>query len=113
MYRKPSPKRQAEQRRRLKAMKRGRERAAMAREPRGRMPELPLLRREVTVIDYDTGQPIAHTLHLYRSDRSDCYRAVADGKPWKDRIGWSKILAGLRKSYQRVPGARSDFWWDA
>ena len=26
-------------------------------------------------------------------------------------IGWSKVLAGVRKAYQRVPGARSDFWW--
>ena len=38
---------------------------------------------------------------------------TTDGKPWKDRIGWSKVLAGLRKSFQRVPGERSDFWWDA
>lgn len=75
------------------------------------MPDLPQLRREVTVIDYDTGTPVAHTVHLYRSDRVDCYRAVADGQPWKDRIGWSKVLAGVRKAYQRVPGARSDFWW--
>lgn len=111
MYRKPSPKRQAEQARRLDAMKRGRERAAMAREPRGRMPELPALRREIIIIDHDSGQPIAHTMHLYRSDRVDCYRAVADGKPWKDRIGWSKVLVGLRKSYQRLPGQRSDFCW--
>jgi hypothetical protein len=112
MYRKPSKKQREAQARRLEAMRRGRERAAMAREPRGRMPELPLLRRELVVIDYDSGQPVTHTLHLYRSDRVDCYRAVADGRPWKDRIGWSKVLAGLRKSYQRVPGARSDFWWE-
>lgn len=113
MYRKPSKKQREQQARKLEAMKRGRERAAMAREPRGRMPELPLLRRELVVIDYDSGEPVTHTLHLYRSDRVDCYRAVADGKPWKDRIGWSKVLAGLRKSFVRVPGARNDFWWDA
>jgi hypothetical protein len=111
MYRKPSKKQRERQERRLAAMKLGRERARLAREPRGRMPDLPMLRREVAVIDYDTGAPVAHTLHLYRSDRVDCYRAVADGRPWKDRIGWSKVLAGLRKSFQRVPGARSDFWW--
>lgn len=107
MYRKPTEKQQ----RRLEAMKRGRERAAMARATRGRMPDLPELRRELTVIDYDSGYPVAHTLHLYRSDRVDCYRAVADGAAWKDRIGWSRVLAGLRKSFHRVPGARSDFWW--
>ena len=31
----------------------------MAREPRGRMPELPMLRREVIVIDYDSGRVLA------------------------------------------------------
>ncbi len=111
MFRKPSPQRQAELRRRLEAMKRGRERAALARDPRGRMPDLPLLRRELIVIDYDSGEPVTHTMHLYRSDRVDCYHAHADGKLWKERIGWSKVLAGVRRAYQRLPGARSDFWW--
>ena len=83
----------------------------MAREPRGCMPDLPLLRREVIVIDHDSGQPVTHTLRLFRCGRVDQYRAEADGKPWKDRIGWSKILAGLRKAYQRLPSPRSDFWW--
>lgn len=75
------------------------------------MPDLPLLRREVVVIDYDSGDPITHTLHLYRTSRVDQYRAVADGQPWKDRIGWSRVLAGLRKSFLRLPSPRSDFWW--
>ena len=110
MYRKPSPKRLAEQARRLEAMRAGRDRARMAREPRGRAPELPDLRREVTVIDYDTGQPVAHTLHLHKTRRVDVYRVLADGKPWKS-CGWSVALAGLRKAYPRVPSARSDFWW--
>jgi hypothetical protein len=111
MYRKPSKQRQEAQARRLEAMKRGKDRARMAREPKGRMPELPLLRREVIVIDYDSGEPVTHTLHLYRCNRIDQYRAEADGKPWKDRIGWSKAIAGLRKAYQRLPSPRSDFWW--
>ena len=106
MYRKPTEK----QRRRIEQMRRGRERAAMAREPRGRAPELPELRREVIVIDYDTGRPVAHTLHLYRTNRVDTYRIEADGKPWK-RGGWSAFLVGLRKAYPRVPSPRSDFWW--
>ena len=92
-------------------MKRGRERAAMAKEPRGRMPDLPLLRREVIVIDYDSGKPVTHTLHLYRCSRVDQYRAEADGKEWKARIGWSRVLTGLRKAFQRLPSPRSDFWW--
>jgi hypothetical protein len=82
----------------------------MAREPRGRMPDLPLLRREVIVIDYDTGHPVTHTLHLYRTARVDTYRIEADGKPWK-RGGWTAALAGLRKAYPRLPSPRSDFWW--
>lgn len=111
MYRRLNAAQREQRQRKVDAMKRGRERAAMAREPRGRMPDLPLLRRELTVIDYDSGTPVAHTMHLYRSNRVDCYRAVADGKPWKDRIGWSRVLAGVRKAYQRLPGQRSDFWW--
>lgn len=110
MFRKPNPKQRERLARKLEAMKRGRERAAMAREPQGRMPDLPQLRREVIVIDYDAGDPVTHTLHLYRSDRVDCYNVAADGQPWKARIGWSKILAGVRKAYQRLPGQRSDFW---
>lgn len=110
-YRKPTKRQLDERARRLEAMRRGRERAALAREPRGRMPDLPLLRRELIVIDYDSGQPITHTLHLYRCGRVDQYRAEADGRPWKERIGWSKVLAGLRKAYQRLPSPRSDFWW--
>lgn len=96
--------------RRLDAMRRGRERAAMAREPRGRMPDLPMLRREVIVIDFDGGQPETHTLHFFRTRRVDTYRVEADGKPWKV-CGWSAALAGLRKAFQRLPSPRSDFWW--
>lgn len=110
-YCRPTKRQREDLARRREAMRRGRERAAMAREPRGRMPELPLLRREIIVIDYDTGQPVTHTLHLYRTRRVDQYRAEADGKPWRDRIGWSKVLAAIRKAYQRLPGPRSDFWW--
>ena len=110
-YRPPSKKKREARAAWLASMRRGRERAAMAREPRGRMPDLPLLRREVTVTDYDTGAPITHTLHLYRCGRVDQYRAVADGKPWRDRIGWSKALATLRKAFLRLPSPRSDFWW--
>lgn len=109
MYRRLSKRQQESQARKLEAMRRGRDRARMERPTTGRAPDLPLLRREVIVIDYDTGTPIAHTLHLYRTNRVDTYRIEADGKPWK-RGGWSKALEGLRKSYPRVPSPRSDFW---
>lgn len=110
MYRKPS-KRQLEARaRKREAMRLGKERAAMARPAQGRMPDLPNLRREVIVTDYDSGKPVTHTLHLYKTRRVDSYRCEADGKPWKDRIGWSEALAKLRKAFPRLPSPRSDFW---
>ena len=62
---------------------------------------LPDIRRRIVIIDYDFGEHI-HTLDLFRTNRVDCYRVVADGVEWKDRIGWSRILAGLRKSMPRV-----------
>lgn len=86
---------------RLEAMRRGRERARLD----GPVPDypqaLPELRRQIIIRDFDFGEKI-HTLDLYQTDRVDCYRVVADGVEWKERIGWSKILAGLRKSMPRV-----------
>jgi len=63
--------------------------------------ELPELRRQIIIIDYDHGK-VEHRLDLYRTNRIDCYRAVADGKPWRDRVGWSKVVEGIRKSFVRV-----------
>lgn len=62
---------------------------------------LPVLRRRIVITDYDFGERV-HTLDLYRSDRVDCYAVHVDGKPWKSRIGWSRILSGLRKSLPRL-----------
>lgn len=109
MYRRLTKRQQEARARKLQAMRAGRDRARMARPADGRAPELPHLRREVVVIDYDTGSPISHTLHLYRTRRVDSYEIHADGKPWK-RGGWTVALAGLRKAYPRVPSPRSDFW---
>lgn len=64
--------------------------------------DLPDRRRVVIVIDYDTGQPAMHVIELFRTRRIDCYRAVADGRPWKARIGWSRVLDGLRRAMPRV-----------
>jgi len=63
--------------------------------------DLPLLRREIIIRDHDFGT-VEHVFRLYRTNRVDCYRVEVDGKPWKGRVGWSKILAGLRKSLPRV-----------
>ena len=68
----------------------------MARPIEDRAPELPHLRRELIIIDHDHGE-VMHRLCMYKTDRIDTYRVTVDGKPWKDRIGWSAILAGLKK----------------
>jgi len=92
------------QRRRLEAMRRGKDAARMARSLEERAPDLPDLRREIIIIDHDFGERM-HRLALYKTDRVDCFRVEVDGRPWKNRIGWSAILAGLRKSMPRVGAA--------
>lgn len=82
-------------------MRAGKDAARVERPSPDYPPALPDLRRRLIVIDYDFGERI-HTLDLYRTNRIDCYRVVADGVEWKRRIGWSAILAGLRKSLPRV-----------
>jgi hypothetical protein len=83
--------------------------ARMAREPQRRMPDLPDLRRRVTVEDFDTGRPVVHVFELRCSRRVDSYNVSIDGKPWR-RCGWSKVCETLRKSHQRLPSPRSDAW---
>ena len=109
MYRRLSKRQQEASARKLEAMRRGKDAARMARPAPGRAPDLPELRRIVTVTDFDSGEPVMHTLELRKTGRVDTYAISADGKPWK-RGGWSKALEGLRKSYPRVPSPRSDFW---
>lgn len=85
----------------LARMQAGKTAARMARPAPEYPPELPDLRRRIVIEDFDFGHSV-HVLELHRTNRVDCYRAVVDGKPWKARIGWSKILEGLRKSLPRV-----------
>jgi len=66
--------------------------------------DLPDLRREILIIDHDFGRR-EHRLTLYRTRRVDCYRVEVDGQPWSDSMGWSRILAGLRKALPRVSAA--------
>lgn len=82
-------------------MRAGKDRARMARPAPDYPPALPDLRRRIVITDYDFGERV-HTLDLYRTTRVDCYRVHVDGQPWKARIGWSRIMAGLRKSLPRV-----------
>lgn len=94
--------------RKLEALRRGRERSALALGPREEH-DLPHLRREVTVVDYDAGEPVTHTLRMYKTRRVDTYDIHADGRPWR-LGGWTRALEGLRKSYPRVPSPRAAFW---
>ena len=63
--------------------------------------DLPDLRREILIIDHDFGRR-EHRLTLYRTRRVDCYRVEVDVQPWSNSMGWSRILAGLRKALPRV-----------
>lgn len=83
------------------AMQRGRERARMERPAPEYPPELPELRRCIIVIDFDHGR-VEHRIDLFKTNRVDCYRAMVDGKEWKRRIGWAKVLEGVRKSFVRI-----------
>lgn len=94
------------QRNQLEAMRRGKVAARMERPAEERAPELPALRRRIVIEDWDFGHRV-HVLELHRTNRIDTYRVTVDGKPWKDHIGWSAILAGLRKSMPRVGAACS------
>ena len=55
----------------------------------------------IEITDFDSGEPIVHKLALYKTDRIDCCDVVVDGAIWKKRIGWSQILARIRKAMPR------------
>jgi hypothetical protein len=67
--------------------------------------DIPELRRKIVITDFDNDEPIEHVFDLYRSDRIDCYKVYINGALWKNRIGWSNILAALRKSIPRKKAA--------
>ena len=87
--------------RQVDAMARGREAARLAGPEREPVQALPMLRRVLIVIDYDSGQPVEHRIELYRTRRVDVYRA-----DW-GRRGWSAVLEGLRKSLPRRLSVRA------
>ena len=85
----------------LKKMREAKERKRLDSEPPEYPRELPDLRRRIIIIDYDFGE-VVHVLDLYKTERIDQYRVVADSKEWKKRAGWARVLEGLRKSLPRV-----------
>ncbi|MGS2720110.1 hypothetical protein [Paraglaciecola aestuariivivens] len=64
--------------------------------------KIPSLRRVIEITDYDSGEPVVHKIELFRTDRIDCYDVHVDGSLWKKRIGWSQVLAGIRKAMPRL-----------
>lgn len=64
--------------------------------------EPPVVRRVITIVDYDSPEPVTHTIELRRCNRIDCYAAYVDGERWHPRIGWSRVLVGLRKALPRL-----------
>ena len=66
----------------------------------------PKLRRKIIIIDYDLGRRVS-VMDLYRTNRVDCYNAVANGQPWKQNIGWSRVLEWIRKSHPRMLSTRA------
>jgi hypothetical protein len=97
-------KKAATQRQKLATMRAGRERNRLASPALDYPAQLPDLRRRIVIESFDFGHEI-HVLEFFRSDRVDCFRVVVDGLEWKRRIGFSKALAGLRKSMPRVGSA--------
>lgn len=91
---------------RLTTMRAAKERKRLEGNAPDYPPELPHLRRRIVIIDYDNGRTV-HRLDLYKCNRIDCYNVHVDGQPWKQRIGWSRILTGLRKSMPRTLSHRS------
>jgi hypothetical protein len=63
--------------------------------------EIPKLRRVIEITDFDSGEPIGHKLELYKTDRIDCFDVYMDGAIWRKQIGWSQILAGIKKVVPR------------
>lgn len=91
--------------RHLEAMRRGKDRARMARPA----PEYPLtppmLRLRITVERFDPGAESAHVFELRRSRRVDQFVVLVDGQPWAT-CGLSRVLAGLRKATPRLLSPR-------
>ena len=83
------------------SMNNAKERKRLESEPPDYEKELPFHRKTIIIIYHDFGKTI-HILNLYKTNRRDCYKVTCDGKVWKEKIGLSKILQGIRKSLPRV-----------
>lgn len=68
--------------------------------------ELPLIRKRIIIEDYDFGYK-RYEMVLMRTKRIDCYKAVVNGKVWREKIGLSRILSAIRKSFPRLTSSRN------
>ena len=66
---------------------------------------LPNKRREIMIINHDFGT-VEHHFECYKTNRIDCFKVTVNGKLWKEKIGWSKILEGIRLS---IPPVQSPY----
>ena len=65
--------------------------------------QLPDLRKTIVITNFDFGEEV-HMFELMKTGRIDQYRVLVDSIEWKNKIGLSGILAGIRKS---MPAVRS------
>ena len=61
----------------LAAAKASAERSRMESDAPDYVPKMPDLRRTIVITDHDFGT-VEHRIDLYRTNRIDCYRVVAD-----------------------------------
>ncbi len=86
-------------------MRAAKERRRMERQGPDYPADLPVLRRQIIVRDFDFGE-VEYTFDLLRSGRIDCYRIRVDGKELPGVFGWSRVLEMIRKGFIRVGGRR-------
>jgi hypothetical protein len=63
--------------------------------------DLPDLRRQIVIEDYDFGY-VRYEINLYKTNRIDSYRMEVDGAIILECIGWSRVLERVRKAFLRV-----------
>ena len=86
--------------RKMRLMREAKERKRLEQGPREPTWTPPDLRREIIIVNHDNGE--VHNFRCYKTNRINQYRVVVDGRHWKDKIGFSGILAGIRKAMPPV-----------
>ena len=87
--------------RKYRLMREAKERKRIESGEREEFKPLPDLRREIIVINHDNGE--VHSFRMFKTNRIDQYRVLVDGKPWKDKTGFSKVLLGTSNTNKYKP----------